>query len=118
MTTTEHEVAVFEQEDGWKFILVWIDHEDVEAFEGTYTEDEWQTSIEEHPFVQQRNLPVVIAFEDEDGEPRLYGPQEYVDKITENFDWDSINWGHTMTLNWDDGEELPRSAHQSEKWQR
>ncbi len=31
-TQTEHEVAVFEREDGSKYILVWIDAEDVDAF--------------------------------------------------------------------------------------
>lgn len=104
-TTTDHEVAVFEQEDGWKFILVWIDHEDVETFADEYTEEEWHESIAQHAFVQERNLPVVIAFEDENGEPRLYGPQEYVEKITSEFDWDSIIWGHSLTLSWDTDEE-------------
>lgn len=100
-TQTEHEVAVFEREDGSKYILVWIDAEDVDTFEGTYTEDEWQTSIEQHPFVQERNLPVVIAFEDRDGDPRLYGPSDLVDEVSNDFDWDSIKWGYTLTLNWD-----------------
>lgn len=105
--TTEHEVAVFEEEDGFKFIMVWIDHEDVETFADEYTDDEWQTAIEEHPFVKERNLPVVIAFEAEDGEPRLYGERKYVDTITEDFDWDSIKWSYTLTLEWetDDDEE-------------
>lgn len=100
-TTTEHEVAVFEEDDGFKFLLVWIDEEDVDTFEGTYTEEDWQSAIEQHPFVAERNLPVVIAFEDEDGDPRLYGPTEYVDKISEGFDWDGIQWGHSLTLSWE-----------------
>lgn len=99
--TTEHEVAVFEEEDGHKFILVWIDHEDIETFEDEYTEDEWQEQIAQHPFVLERRLPVVIAFEDEDGEPRLYGPAEYVELINDSFDWDAINWGHTLSLEWE-----------------
>jgi len=111
VTTTEHEVAVFEEENGFKYILVWIDHEDVAAFADEYTEKEWQDAIEEHPFVAERNLPVVIAFEDENGEPRLFGPAEYVSKITEDFDWDSIIWGHKMSLDWDDElEARPREA--------
>lgn len=105
MTTTEHEVALFEEDDGWKFILVWIDYEDVSTFEEDYTQDEWHAAIEQHPFVVQRNMPVVIAFEDENGEPSLFGPEEYVEKITENFDWDSIVWGYSLTLEWDDEEE-------------
>jgi hypothetical protein len=105
VTTTEHEVAVFEEEDGWQFIMVWIDHEDVEAFEGDYSSDDWQTAIEQHPFIQERNLPVVIAFEDENGEPYLYGESKYVDKINDNFDWDSITWGYSVTLEWEDEEE-------------
>lgn len=105
VTTTKHEVAVFEEEDGWQFILVWIDHEDVEAFEDEYTDDDWQTAIEEHPFIKERNLPVVIAFEDENGEPNLYGETKYVDAINDNFDWDNINWGYELTLEWDDDED-------------
>ncbi len=110
MTTTEHEVAVFEEENGFKYILVWIDHEDVAAFADEYTEKEWQDAIEEHPFVAERNLPVVVAFEDENGEPRLFGPAEYVSKITEDFDWDSIVWGHNLTLEWDELKTRPREA--------
>jgi hypothetical protein len=102
VSTTKHEVALFEEDDGWQFILVWIDHEDVETFEEDYTEDDWHAAIEQHPFIRERNLPVVIAFEDEHGEPRLFGEQEYVDKIAGDFDWDSINWGHSVTLQWDD----------------
>jgi hypothetical protein len=104
VTTTEHEVALFEQEDGWQFILVWIDHEDVATFEEDYTDDDWHAAIEAHPFIQERNLPVVIAFEDENGEPVLYGADEYVNKINENFDWDSIEWGYSVTLQWEDEE--------------
>lgn len=105
MTTTEHEVAVFQEADGWNFILVWIDNEDIETFSEEYTLDEWQTSIEAHEFVQSRNLPVVIAFEDENGDPQLYGEQQYVDLITEEFDWDGITWGHTLVLEWDTDDE-------------
>jgi hypothetical protein len=105
VTTTEHEVALFEEDDGWQFILVWIDHEDVAAFEEDYTDEDWHAAIESHPFIQERNLPVVIAFEDENGEPVLYGADEYVDKINENFDWDGINWGYSLTLQWEDAEE-------------
>ena len=100
-TQTEHEVAVFEREDGSKYILVWIDADDVETFEDTYTEREWQESIEAHPFVVERNLPVVIAFEDEDGDPRLFGPSDLVDEVSNDFDWDAINWAFTLTLDWD-----------------
>lgn len=100
-TQTEHEVAVFERADGTKYILVWIDQEDVDAFEGTYTEAQWQESIEAHPFVVERNLPVVIAFEDHDGDPRLYGPSDLVDEISFDFDWDAIEWAFTLTLSWD-----------------
>lgn len=102
MTSTTHEVALFEEDDGWKFILVWIDYEDIESFDEDFTEDEWQAAIEQHPFVQSRNLPVVIAFEDENGEPSLYGPEDYVAAITEEFDWDAIVWAYTLTLEWDD----------------
>jgi hypothetical protein len=105
VTTTEHEVAVFEEEDGLQFIMVWIDHEDVEAFKDEYTSDEWQTAIQQHPFIKERNLPVVIAFEDEDGDPYLYGPAQYVDTITDDFDWDSIVWGYSVTLEWEDDED-------------
>ena len=104
MTTTEHEVALFE-ENGTKFIMVWIDNEDVNTFAETYTEKEWQDAIEEHPFVAERNLPVVIGFEDENGDPRLFGPAEYVDSIASDYDWDSLNWAYTLTLDWDDDEE-------------
>lgn len=100
-TTTEHEVAVFELDNGFKFIMVWIDHEDVETFAEEYTDEEWQTAIEEHPFVAERRLPVVIAFEDEDGDPRLYGESKYVDLVNDNFDWDSINWSYKLTLTWE-----------------
>jgi hypothetical protein len=100
-TQTEHEVAVFEREDGSKYILVWIDAEDVNTFEGTYTEQEWQESIEAHPFVVERNLPVVIAFEDSDGDPRLFGPSELVDEVSSDFDWDAITWAYKLTLDWD-----------------
>lgn len=103
MTTTEHEVALFE-ENGTKFIMVWIDNEDVNTFAETYTEQEWQDAIEAHPFVAERNLPVVIAFEDENGDPRLFGPSEYVESIANDYDWDSLNWAYTLTLNWDDEE--------------
>jgi hypothetical protein len=106
---TEHEVALFENtDDGWKFIMVWIDYDDLAAFDGDYSEDEWHAAIEQHPFVQERSLPVVIAFEDENGEPRLFGAEEYVDKIADDFDWDSIHWGFTLTLEWeveDEGED-------------
>jgi hypothetical protein len=44
VTTTEHEVAVFQEENGWNFILVWIDNEDIETFSEEYTLDEWQTA--------------------------------------------------------------------------
>ena len=104
MTTTEHEVALFEEEDGWQFILVWIDHDDVEAFEDDYTDADWHAAIEQHPFIRERNLPVVIAFEDENGDPVLFGPDEYLEKINDNFDWDNIHWGHSVTLEWEDEE--------------
>lgn len=100
-TETEHEVALFERADGSLFILVWIDADDVNTFAETYTEREWQESIEQHPFVVERNLPVVIAFEDSDGDPRLYGPSELVDEVSGDFDWDSIRWQYNLTLNWD-----------------
>lgn len=105
MTTTTHEVALFEEDEGWKFILVWIDYEDIETFEEDFSEDEWQVAIEQHPFVQSRRLPVVIAFEDENGEPRLYGPEDYVNAIADDFDWDAIVWGYSLTLEWDEGDE-------------
>lgn len=104
-TSTEHEVAVFEREDGHKYILVWIDSDDVETFAETYTDAQWQESIEQHPFVTERNLPVVIAFEDEDGDPRLFGPAEYVEAISDDFDWDSIKWSYNMTLTWETEDE-------------
>jgi hypothetical protein len=101
MTTTEHEVAVFEEEDGWKFILIWIDEEDVETFAEEYSEGEWQQAFEEHPFIVERNLPVVIGYDGDNG-PRLFGPAQYVDKITNNFDFDSIKWlDETLTIDWD-----------------
>ncbi len=103
-TSTEHEVALFE-EDGRKFIMVWIDHEDVDTFADTYTEREWQEAIEEHPFVVEQGLPVVIAFEDEDGDPRLFGPSELVDSIANDYDWDSLDWGYSLTLEWETEDE-------------
>lgn len=114
-TQTEHEVAVFEREDGSEYILVWIDNDDVSAFEGTYTELEWQESIEAHPFVVERALPVVIAFEDADGEPRLFGPEELVAEITSDFDWDAITWGHKLTLDWDTEEDDEEEAADGEE---
>ena len=83
MTTTEHEVAVFEEEDGWKFILVWIDDEDVNTFADEYTEGEWQQAFEDHPFIVERNLPVVIGFDGEDG-PRLEADQIFIDVGSRN----------------------------------
>lgn len=103
-TTTEHEVALFE-ENGVKFIMVWIDHEDVNTFAETYTEKQWQDEIEAHPFITERNLPVVIAFETEDGTPRLYGPSQYVDSIANDYDWDSLEWGYSLTLDWETEED-------------
>lgn len=102
MATTEHETAVFETEDGTKFLLVWIDDEDFSTFPDA-NEDDWQSAIESHPFIEERNLPVVVAFEDPNGgAPRVYGPSEYVDIVTGDFDWDDIVWGHELTLTWDD----------------
>jgi hypothetical protein len=102
MATTEHETAVFETVDGTKFLLVWIDDEDFATFPDA-DEETFQEAIEEHPFVVERNLPVVVAFEDPDGgSPRVYGPDEYVEIVTNEFDWDEIVWGHELTLTWDD----------------
>jgi hypothetical protein len=51
--------------------------------------------------VVERNLPVVIAFEDSDGDPRLFGPSELVDEVSSDFDWDAITWAYKLTLDWD-----------------
>jgi hypothetical protein len=32
----------------------------------------------------------------------VYGPDEYVEIVTDDFDWDEIVWGHELTLEWDD----------------
>ncbi len=98
-TSTEHEVALFETDDGKEFFVVWIDAEDIETFAEDYSEEEWQTSIEEHPFIVEKGIPVVIAFEDEDGDPRLYGPEDLVEFVSD-FDWDNITWGLSLSLEW------------------
>ncbi len=99
-TSTDHDVAVFKREDGSEYIMVWIGEDATGQFAEEYTAEDWQKAIEEHPFVNDKNLPVVIAFEDKDGKPEVFGPADLVEEVTRDFDWDNITWGHSLTLEW------------------
>jgi len=97
MATTTHPVALFEE----GFMLVGVDTDDIE----TLGEQAVFDLVQNHPWVVEKAIPVVLAFETEDGEMEAFGDQQLVDTVTE-MDFDEINWGHELTLEWPEGVEI------------
>ncbi|MCA1553663.1 MAG: hypothetical protein LC737_04725 [Chloroflexi bacterium] len=96
MATSTHQVALFEE----GFMLVGVDKDDIES----YGEEEVWDAIQEHPWVIEKGFPVVIVYDDENGEKRAYGDTELVNAVT-TMNFDEIQWGHELSLEWaEDGE--------------
>lgn len=92
MATTKHRIAIFQE----GFILVAIDYDDVQ----NYGERTICDAIQEHPWIVEQEIPVVIVYQTDDGEIRAFGPSELVDAISE-MNFDDIEWGHELTLQWE-----------------
>jgi hypothetical protein len=93
MATTTHPVALFEE----GFMLVGVQSADVE----TLGEQAVYDLVQNHPWVAAKNIPVVLVFENADGEMEAFGDRQLVDAITE-MDFEEIAWGHELTLDWPD----------------
>ena len=92
MPTSTHSMALFEE----GFALVEVAERDVHAV-GQQTVYE---AIQNHPWIIEQELPVVVVFPTSDG-IQAYGDDELVEAVT-SMDFDSIVWGHELTLEWDD----------------
>jgi UDP-N-acetyl-D-mannosaminuronic acid transferase (WecB/TagA/CpsF family) len=91
MVTSTHNVAIFEE----GFMLVDVNPEDIDD----YGVEEMSRSIQEHDFVTPMGKPVVIVYDDAEDEPVYYGDKDLVDALTK-VDYDDIDWGNELTLEW------------------
>ncbi len=111
MATSTHSVALFEE----GLMLVDVNADDIEAYG---EEDMWE-AIQGHDFVVSRGLPVVIVYEDMDGQPTYVGEEKWVDALA-RMDPEHIKWGHELTLEWPDEEtqvaETKRSGEMTLEW--
>lgn len=91
MLTSTHNVAIFEE----NFMLVDLAPEDVEE----YGVEEMASSITEHDFVAPLGKQVVVVYEDAEGDPIYYGDADLVNSLFK-VDYDDIDWGNELTLEW------------------
>ena len=95
MSTSTHDTAVFEE----GFALVRVEESDVH----TYGTESLYAMIQEHPWVLEQELPVLIVYPTSQG-MQAYGHDELVEVVME-LSFDDIVWGHELTLEWEDEEE-------------
>jgi hypothetical protein len=93
MAVSRHAVAIFEE----GFMLVAVSLEAVQDY-GERTI--WRV-IQNHDWVARQGIPIVIVYSTDDGDIRLYGDRDIVDLVSD-LDFDSIVWGHELTLEWPD----------------
>jgi hypothetical protein len=95
MSTSTHDTALFEE----GFALVRVEESDV----NTYGADTLYAMIQEHPWVLEQELPVLIVYPTSQG-MQAYGDEELAETVME-MAFDDIVWGHELTLEWEDEEE-------------
>jgi hypothetical protein len=86
-----HDAAVFEE----GFMVVAVDPEDIVEFG---EEGVWDI-VKHQAFLEDRKLPVVIAYVGEHDEVHYYGEDVHIDAL-KRVPFEDINWGHEITIEW------------------
>jgi len=92
MSMTQHQIAIFEE----GFMLVAVDYADIQ----NYGERTICDAIQEHPWVLEQEIPILIVYQMSDGDIRAFGPAELVEVVSQ-LDFNDIAWGHVLTLEWE-----------------
>ncbi len=95
MRTSTHQIAVFEE----GFMLVVVDWRDVKEHGA---EKVWR-ALQQHEWIAERGSRVVIVYRTDDGRMRAYGDRDLVKAVT-TMNFQDINFGHELTLEWSEGE--------------
>ncbi|HEY1014717.1 MAG TPA: hypothetical protein VGE07_18545 [Herpetosiphonaceae bacterium] len=95
MSTSTHDAALFEE----GFALVRVEESDVH----TYGAQALFDMIQEHPWVLEQELPVLIVYPTSQG-MQAYGHDELVEAV-QQIPFEDITWGHEITLEWEDEDE-------------
>jgi hypothetical protein len=95
MSTSTHDTALFEE----GFALVRVEESDVH----TYGAEALYDMIQEHPWVLEQELPVLIVYPTSQG-MQAYGDDELAATVME-MAFEDIVWGHELTLEWEEEEE-------------
>ena len=93
MYITEHDAAVLEE----GFVLVRVDDQNV----ADYGEEAMWEAIQEHPFLVENAIPILIVWFANGKTPMVYGDKDLVNAV-DDVDFSDITWGHTLTLEWPD----------------
>ena len=91
MATSTHPVAVFEE----GFILVGVVEDDIIQYGAPKL---WEM-VQNHPFIVERAIPVLIVYETSSG-IQAHGAAELVDLVTQMIFGDIV-WGYELQLEWE-----------------
>ncbi len=94
MSVSKHNVAIFEEEG---FMLIEVEDEKIQIF----GEETVLNIIENHNWVQDQEIPVVIFEQNEDGDTSVYGDEEFFE-IVFQLEFSDMAWTQEIALSWPD----------------